>query len=49
MKISEHLTEMIISQQASIREAKILIDHNAKGILFVLDEGEQMCGVITDG
>jgi perosamine synthetase len=49
MTKSEHLREMIISQEAPIRDAMVLIDNNAKGILFVLNDDKHMCGVITDG
>jgi len=44
-----HFSKIIIQQNETIREAMVLFDRNSKGILFVVDEKEKICGVVTDG
>ncbi|MDR4508768.1 MAG: aminotransferase class I/II-fold pyridoxal phosphate-dependent enzyme [Candidatus Brocadiaceae bacterium] len=46
---NNHLSDLITRQDISIRKAMALMDRNAKGILFVVDDEEKICGVVTDG
>ncbi|MCP4268655.1 MAG: aminotransferase class I/II-fold pyridoxal phosphate-dependent enzyme [Candidatus Brocadiaceae bacterium] len=46
---NNHLSDLIAMQDISIRKAMDLMDRNAKGILFVVDNEEKICGVVTDG
>jgi perosamine synthetase len=43
------LTDLIVRQSASIRQALECIDDNAQGICFVTDPDGQLVGVATDG
>lgn len=45
----EELGRFLITQTAVVVEAMQKIDLNSKGILFVVDENEQLEGVVTDG
>lgn len=45
----EQLKNLIGSPEMTIVDAMEAIDHNAKGILFVTDEGRHLVGCITDG
>lgn len=46
---SEQLAAFVINGDATIVEAMQKIDLNAKGILFVVDDGFRLQGVVTDG
>ncbi|MEG1257320.1 nucleotidyltransferase family protein [Clostridium sp.] len=41
--------ELIISKSINVRETMKKIDETAKGILFVVDDKEKLCGAVTDG
>lgn len=43
------IQDMLISHRAPISEALAVIDKNAQGICFVVDETGKLCGVLTDG
>ena len=46
---TEQLLPFLISPNSTVVEALQKIDNNAKGILFVINEGRKLVGVITDG
>lgn len=46
---TEQLMLFLISPEGTVVEALQKIDANAKGILFVTDEGRKLTGVVTDG
>lgn len=46
---SEQLAKYLASPQTSVVEAMRKIDANTKGILFVVEEGRHLVGVVTDG
>ncbi|MBI4539319.1 MAG: nucleotidyltransferase family protein [Gemmatimonadetes bacterium] len=43
------LTNVIVSPDASLREAMASIDRNAKGIVLVVDRARRLMGTVTDG
>ena len=45
----EELKQFMIMKDESIVEAMKKIDVNTKGILFVVNDKEQLLGVVTDG
>ena len=45
----EKLTRYLISSHSTVVEAMEKIDKHGKGILFVVNEDEQLCGSLTDG
>ncbi len=45
----KNLENIIISQKDSIRNAMKQINSNTKGVVFVVDSFNKLCGVITDG
>lgn len=45
----EQMKAFLIAQTQTVVEAMQKIDANARGILFVLDDGERLAGVVTDG
>ena len=47
--MASNLRDMIICSDCSIRDAMVLIGRNAKGIVFVVDHLNKLCGVMTDG
>lgn len=46
---SEQLNSFLASPQTTVVEAMQKIDANAKGILFVVERGNRLAGVMTDG
>lgn len=46
---TEHLIPFLISPEGTVVEALQKIDSNAKGILFVVNDGRKLVGVLTDG
>ena len=45
----ERIKAFLAPQGISVVEAMQIIDNNAKGILFIVNEEEQLTGVLTDG
>ena len=45
----EELKNFLIHPDATVVDAMQKIDKNAKGILFVVDDKERLCGSLTDG
>lgn len=45
----ERLGEFIVGTHMNLADAMRKIDNNANGILFVVDEGERLCGAVSDG
>ena len=43
----EKLTRYLISSHSTVVEAMEKIDKHGKGILFVVNEDEQLCGSLT--
>jgi perosamine synthetase len=43
------IQDLIVRQSISIREALLVIDANAQGIVFVVDDASRLVGVMTDG
>ena len=43
------LKELVVSDAASIQDAMEVIDGNARGICFVVSEGNRLVGSVTDG
>lgn len=43
------IQQLIILQTKTIKDALLVIDKNAQGIAFVVDEAKKMVGVVTDG
>lgn len=41
--------ELIISKHINVRETMKALDEAAKGILFVVDKDDKLCGTVTDG
>ncbi len=40
---------LIVSQRATLKDALLIIDKNAQGIVFVIDENSHLVGVLSDG
>src|SRR3989338_3253502 len=43
------IQDLLIHKQRSVLEAAQKINKNAKGIVFVMDDCQKLCGVLTDG
>ncbi len=43
------IEEMAIAEGKTLREAVVMIDRNAQGIVFVVDENGRLKGLLTDG
>lgn len=46
---NEQIKTFLASQNSTVVEAMQMIDSNARGILFIVDEKERLTGVLTDG
>lgn len=47
--MSDTLADLLICDDRSVREALAVIDRNAQGICFAVDDGGRLTGVLTDG
>ncbi len=43
------IEEMAIAEGKTLREAVVMIDRNAQGVVFVVDENDRLKGLLTDG
>jgi perosamine synthetase len=49
MSYNPTIQEMLVSDNANIKETLKIIDHNAQGAAFVVNDKKQITGIITDG
>ncbi|MEL6526047.1 MAG: CBS domain-containing protein, partial [Chloroflexota bacterium] len=43
------LPDMLVSENATLNEVMESLNRSAAGIVFVVDDDQKMCGVLTDG
>jgi perosamine synthetase len=49
MSTTPDIKELILSHRSSLKDALTLIDKNAQGICFIIDDNKKLSGVLTDG
>jgi perosamine synthetase len=49
MQIAPDIKDLLLSKHASLKDALALIDKNAQGICFIVDDKNKLIGLLTDG
>jgi perosamine synthetase len=49
MQTTPDIKDLLLSSRASLKDALVLIDNNAQGICFIIDDKKRLIGLLTDG